>query len=786
MKLTGKMLRIAGPQGPITLIRDDGGVPRVQATRFGDLPYGLGWVHAHDRMVQMMLVRILGRGEASEHLDGSEQMVATDTFMRRMGFRRDARQQATEISDTTRSWCQAYCQGVNDYLERERRPLELLIVGYRPDPWTVEDVLLTVKLVAYMGLAQAQQTLEKFIIQAHLAGVDPLKLRALFSPHLDSFDPAWIQGLTVAEPVIPLDMNWARAVPTFKASNNWVVAGRKTAAGSPILCNDPHLECDRLPAVWYETRLVAGESYLIGATIPGVPGVLIGRNRKLSWGVTYGFMDQIDYFVEDCRDGRFRRGDSWVPFDSRQEVIRVKGGPDRKIRVHENLHGVLEGDPFRPGRYLCRAWSGFQGNVARTADSIVALTRASSVREGAEIVQDVTISLNWVLADRDGDVAYQQSGVPPLRAEGHSGLHPVPGWDPAYDWKGWGSPTDLHNQFNPRKGYLVTANNDLNPPGGPLVINMPMGDYRARRISQCLEAGDQIEVEDMKKLQLDRHSLQAEEMMPLLKPLLPGTEDGRAFADWDFGYENDSLQASRFEAIYRELIHAVFGELELGGAVVDFLWDETGVITDYYMQFDRVLADSDSIWFQGRDRQELIRQSIERAFSRPVRPWGEERQVTMRNIFFQGNLPPFLGFDHGPVMLGGNRATIVQGAIYRSFGIPATFAPSYRFITDLATDEAHTVLAGGPSGRRTSRWYLTDVEKWQSGGYKVLKTGEGGDSGLGPRTSGRTERLGVCRRIHLVSLAPSASLTGNRQWGIGTSVAHAQLSKGCSPVLLVG
>lgn len=721
MILTGRRFELKGPGGGVWLTRDAAGVVQVDAERFGDLPFGLGWAHAHDRLVQMMLVRIVGRGEASQFLDGSPATVALDVFMRQMGFRRDARLQAGSVSESARAWCETYCRGVNAYLQTQRRPLELLLVGYKPDPWTVEDILLTIKLVSYMGLAQSQQTAERFVIQSVLRGVDPELLRDLLHPHLDGFDPSWLDGVTLTEPLVPASVPWLGAIAVFRASNNWAVAPARTASGGAIYCSDPHLECDRLPAAWYEAVLRSGPGYLMGATIPGIPGVLIGRNASVAWGVTYGFMDQIDYFVEDCRQGRFRRGTDWVPFDTREELIHVQDGGTRQLRIHENLHGVLEGDPAAPGKYLCRAWSCHRGNVARTADCLAALARCSSVQEGMDIVREATISLNWILADRAGNIGYQQSGVLPRRAPGHSGLFPVPGWDPAYDWEGFVDSAQLHRILNPPEGYLASANEDLNPPGGPLAINMPMGDYRSRRIKEVLSRRDRVLVDDMKALQMDLLSLQARDLMPLLAPHLPNTPEGRSLAAWDGQYANDSIDASRFEAIYRELIQVVFGEIGWGRPALDYLWDETVIFTDFYAPFDRALQDPTCAWFRGRDREALFRQAIEAGLARPAKPWGEQRRVMMRNIFFQGKLPAYTGFDHGPVTLSGNRATVLQGAIYRSYGLQSSFAPSVRFITDLSTDEAHTALAGGPSGRRFSPWYTSDVERWQRGTYKKLR-----------------------------------------------------------------
>lgn len=192
--------------------------------------------------------------------------------------------------------------------------------------------------------------------------------------------------------------------------------------------------------------------------------------------------------------------------------------------------------------------------------------------------------------------------------------------------------------------------------------------------------------------------------------------------DWDLKYSADSEGAWRFEQFYAELYREVFGKGGLGEQVVDVLRTETGAFIDFYHNFDRVLLSEASAWFGTRTREEIFRTAGAAALKSPPKTWGETHQFMMTNIFFNGRLPRFLGFDRGPYVAIGSRATIHQAQLYRSHGRETSFLPSYRFIADLGEDHIHTTLAGSPSDRRFSRWYASNLTDWLQGRYKTLAT----------------------------------------------------------------
>jgi penicillin amidase len=312
------------------------------------------------------------------------------------------------------------------------------------------------------------------------------------------------------------------------------------------------------------------------------------------------------------------------------------------------------------------------------------------------------------------------SGLLPQRREGVSGFAPLPGWRPENDWRGFVPHTDLPRAFDPAPGFFVTANEDLNRHGRVRAITMPMGDYRSRRIAQLLAGGAAFTVERVAAIHYDVYSIQAEELMRVIRPLLPDAERARILRDWNCEYALDSLGATLFERVYAALLRVVFGAAGGFAGAHEHLARETGTFVDFYATFDRVLLAETSSWFGEGGRAAAVRAAIAEGLAAEPRPWGEVNRTALTNILFRGRLPRWLGFDRGPIAILGGRATIHQGQLYRNAGRTTSFIPGLRMIVDLAEEGVHTHLVGGPSDRRFSRWYESDTRNWLGGRYKHL------------------------------------------------------------------
>jgi penicillin amidase len=726
-----KKINVFGPKpNNLSIQRNDSGVPLIKADSLKDALWGSGYAHAVDRSTQLLMMRILGQGRLCELLSDTDDAFKIDHFFRKANWAHSLDEELAKLDGASLALCQAYCDGINASLSHKKISA-MKLLGYQPEPWRIQDSILVSRMASYLTLAQSQAEIERLFIELVQAGISTEQLAALFPINESNFDRELIERIQLGERVVPQELIWNLALPRMMASNNWVISGKKTASGQAIMANDPHLEMNRLPNVWCEQSLTWPENTIIGMGMPGLPGIIIGRSKDLAWGVTYTFMDTVDSWVEECKEGKYKRGRKWLAFEKRTEIIKRKKHADEMLHFYENKHGILDGDPFEPGHYLATKWAA-QNMGALSLMASLSLVKATTAQEGAVCLAKMESAWNWVLADEQNNIVYQMSGLMPKRHENWNGFTPVPGWEAKYDWQGMVASSELPCAENPEQGYLITANQDLNHFGKCAPINMPMGDYRARRIAQLIEQSDQHDVDASKKIQLDVYSIQAEEFLAVLLPLLEEKKEKSSayevLKNWNREYDLESIAAPLFETFYSALRMEVFGSSKSGTGqeVMRHLSSQTGVFIDFYQNFDRVLLNPESPWFS-QDGKDLPSQSeaFLNAFNQAKQkykalPWKAVNSVVFTNMLFQGKLPEFMGFDTPPVPIMGGRATPHQGQIYVSAGRQTSFGPSIRIVSDLSEKRLYTCLAGGPSDNRFSPWYLCELEAWQKGIYKTL------------------------------------------------------------------
>ena len=693
----------------------------VSADKREDLFFGIGYAQAFDRLVQMSLVREIAYGRVSEKFAGTDELIEIDKFMRWLNLGGDLDNEIKKIEPDAKRQLEAYSQGINKIL-LQKRPLEFRMTGYKPAPWTCADSIITAKIMGYVGLAQTQGDMQKTLIQMIQNGMDEARIRTLFPTLTDVIDYDLIKSIKLKNKIIP-DALWDVALPILKASNNWVISGDRTKSGSPILASDPHLEVNRLPAIWYEMAWKTNGKSVAGITMPGFPAIVMGRNDFFSWGGTYSFMDMIDYFIEDCRSGKFFRDGNWVPFTERTEILRPKKKKPITLNFYENHHGVLEGNPNKPGKYLAMNFSARTGAGADIVNVFSKIFEIQTVEEAQEKFRTIAApTFNWVFADINGDIGYQMNGKMPCRTKNFSGLLPIPGWDSRNDWQGFVESSRLPTRYNPESGYLVTANNDLNKYGKVSPINLAMASYRADHINNLLAENKEIDASFCRKMHYDLYSKQAERLMKAIRPHLSSHHPkDKVLRDWNFVYSEDSQGAVLFETIYRNLIHIVFSQSGISERVMPFLSQETNLFSIYFGNFDDVLMDKHSPWFQTISRKSAIQKAVEKMRNTKITIYRVTRKMDMLNIIFGNQFPGFLGFDLKKQILLGSRATIPQGQFCRVGKRPSTIAPSFRMIVDLEKTGIQTNLPGGPSGSRFSKWYHSDLNNWKNGKYKTIK-----------------------------------------------------------------
>ncbi|MEX0978702.1 MAG: penicillin acylase family protein, partial [Pirellulales bacterium] len=485
-------------------------MPHIAASSWRAALYGLGYMHGIDRPTQMLFSRAVASGQSAELIADKPELLEMDRFFRRVGLYLNLDSEVAGLDDETFDQLTAYCEGVNDGIKDSGRSLPMWATGFVPQPWNQKSVLLMGNLLSFGGLVVGQQQNERILLDLIQSGVGDDKLRELFSPLLDGADFTLLRQLKTASQLSDEALEMITDLPRLAGSNAWAVSPQRSATGSALLASDPHLEVNRLPAIWYEAELHWDDRYVLGATLPGCPLFAVARTRDVAWGVTYLKGDTSDHFIEDCRPvgdaWQYRRGHDWIDFQVREEHIVRKAGPAEVMRVHHNDLGTLENDPRpgEPGYYLSNTWVGDRPGAGRSIATWLDIVFAPSAAAGMDRARECPLpTLCWVFADREGHIGMQACGWFPKRAKDHNGLVPIPAWDKRNHWRGMLSSNLLPRVYDPPEGFVATANEDVNPAGGPLLVTQPVPDYRKRRIDERLAEMNPATIAHMQALQYD-------------------------------------------------------------------------------------------------------------------------------------------------------------------------------------------------------------------------------------------------------------------------------------------
>jgi penicillin amidase len=763
----------------VRLSRGEGGALQVRAASHEGRAFGLGLGHAADRFVQMAITRIVARGEAAARLSGNEALLGQDRFVRRRRVLRMAERDARRLGPELLRLLRAYCDGVNAWLDRPGKPAELFLLRIPEERWTPADCLAVLRLLAWMTTLHAQEATERWVARAAARGneQDLRVLRAVFAPALETGDLALLRGGASGPPItlqlaeFEMDPVLASALPALAGSNAWAVAAWRARDGHALLACDPHLEAQRLPPPFYEAALSGPDGRSLGITVPGVPGVLAGRFQGVAVGIAFGFLDQLDFFVEDCRDGACRRGETWVPMRRHEERIGLRGRDEPLVdEVWENELGVLEGDPRQPGRYLCRVWTLDHAEISAALSVPLRLHGARDCETALDACASMPLPLNFVVADESGRIGFQQAGSAPLRAPGHGGLLPVPAWDPAMRWRGIAGPELLLRETEEagRHGFMATANEAVARAGGPMLVTCKYPAWRQRRLASLLASMGPASATPaaMGRIQRDLVSEQARAWLPLLAPHVPPTIAGSLLAEWDGTYDPGLSAPTLFEraraAVLRSLYDALFAAADPDGAGTpadpaapvrppgagdppcfgldlpadaDRLWLESNPILVQNAGFEELALDPASAVWQGRDAPTALRALLARALAVPAPRWKEAHRVRTAHLLLEGTALAESGLLGQELSLPGGEQTLLQGRIVRDPRRAFAVAPVWRMVADLGQPSVQTALRGGPSDRVASPRLRTDLHRFAEGRSKELKESEDLDaeSGAAPR-----------------------------------------------------
>jgi penicillin amidase len=781
-------LTAAGLSAPVEIVRDEWGVPHIYAETAQDLFFAQGYTQAQDRWWQMEFSRRLSQGRLTELV--GEPGLPEDLWIRALGLRRAAQQEIALYDDETLGYLQAFANGVNAYTQT--RPSRQLAVEYTAlqaaglemtvPLWTPVDTLVYGKFIS-LGLSAnygVEQDMSLFYEQFGPEmtadffpdfpfGQKPIVLDAA---ELDELVAEGVRQ-TAAPLAAPFPGGHAQIPlppqPPGIGSNNWVVDGRYTTSGMPLLANDPHLGIS-MPSIWYEVGLhcrPVGDACpfdVTGFTFVPFPGVLLGHNQHIAWGATVAGPDVQDLYrlrVDAAAPFRYEWDGRYRQMDVHDELFTFADGrePLRLTMRASHLGPVIDDYPFdaasgEPGELseepLALRWTALDPGTFFQA--IFGLNKATNWEEFRAALSHWDFgAMNMVYADTAGNIGYQMPGQVPIRAAGHDGLTPAPGWSSEYEWQGMIPYDLLPRLFNPEDGYIVTANQNIVPPEYWNRLARQLGDgahynfhekwfvygYRAQRIEELLLAGAPHTVGSFAAMQMDNKLISAEEMAPYLAELEPGAAELTAVRDWllewDYQLERESGRAAFYMQFWRILLTNLYDDnlaaYDLPPASDMHMWAAT-----------LLLAEPENPWWDDvrtpnrvETRDEILSLSLEQAYSEMEREQGEDRDAwrwgEMHTATFVsqplGSLPVLNRLvNRGPVAVdGGSNVVNATGGAgpHGDDFFAVNGLPSMRMVVDLS-DLSNSVSMNttGQSGHPFSPHYDDMIDPWREGEMKPM------------------------------------------------------------------
>ncbi|MER6182409.1 penicillin acylase family protein [Streptomyces sp. NPDC001652] len=847
-------ITLEGLSGPVDVKRDGYGIPQIYAASDEDLFMAQGYVQAQDRFYEMDVRRHMTSGRLSEMFGKSQ--VDTDEFLRTLGWDRVAKKEYdTKLSASTKKYLQAYAKGVNAYLQGkdgEEISLEYAALGfvndYKPEQWTPVDSVAWLKAMAWDLRGNMDDEIDRALLTSRLG---PKQIEDLYPGYPYSRNKAIVQegqydeltktfeqgsgtsgtgtgtgtgagtgtgtstsgtsgtastsGTTALQSQLSGLYGVLEDLPAAVGvngngigSNSWVVGGSHTITGKPLLANDPHLSAS-LPSVWYQMglhcRTVSSKCQydVSGYTFAGMPGVVIGHNQDISWGMTNSGVDVTDLYLEKLSSNGYLYDDKVKPFTTREETIKVAGGEPKTIVVRETNNGPLLSDrddelvkvgkkatvdtaaPDRGDGYgISLRWTALDPGTSM--DAVFAMDKATNWNDfrAAAALFDVP-SQNLVYADTDDHIGYTLPGKIPTRAQGVDGSIPQPGWDSKYRWTGYIPQDELPYEYDPARGYIVTANQAvIDKDKYPYTLTTDWGyGARSQRITDLIKSkiddGGKISTDDMRQMQLDNSSEIAKLLVPKLLKIDIEDKDVREaqklLEGWDYTQDADSAAAAYFNSVWRNILKLAFGnklpkELRVKGQC---LWvepvnttgpaDETENVREcgqrdadqaqpdggdrWFEVVRNLMEDEKSDWWktpagvgdrpEAENRDQLFKRAmIDARWELTAKlgkdidtwSWGRLHRLFLKNqtLGIEGPSIVRYALNRGPWKLSGGEATVNATGWNAAGGYGVIWVPSMRMVVNLGDlDKSKWINLTGASGHAYSAHYTDQTGKWAKG-----------------------------------------------------------------------
>jgi penicillin amidase len=774
---TTGVVSVEGLSSPVQIYRDRLGVPHVFAQDDEDLMFGVGYVHAQDRLWQMELSRRAGEGRLSEAFGA--RTLDFDRMFRTIGFQRLAQRLEKSLHPESHRLLVAYARGVNSFISNHKGklPVEFDILGITPEPWTVEDCLIIVRLMAWelnmswwidltlgdlankLGDEKAKEIFPTYPENGPIIlPAPPGKKYPFASTDLRRIDLAYREFLGIEG--------------TGIGSNSWTIDGTKSITGKPLLANDPHLTLTA-PSRWYEIHVSGAGFDVAGVSIPGVPGIVIGRNKHIAWGLTNGMIDDADFYIEKMDslhpNQYFFNGD-WHDLQVWQEEIPVRGRSPDTLTIRETHRGPIVSDIhsfplFEYEMYktdlekdfpLSFHWTGFE--MSDEAQAILLINKAKNWEEFEKALRGFTVpGQNFVYADDHGNIGYWLAARVPVRKRQKLAT-PSRGWTNEYDWTGFIPFEKLPHVYNPSDHWIATANNKIVDDSYPYYLtNLWEPPSRIIRIRELLGEKGPLSVEDFESMQKDVVSPHARELVPYILHAFeapdsldvsrpegsPTTHGGVSPADeqvktaltylrnWDYAFRKEDVATSIFNVFFVKLLYNTYHD-EMGNE----LFNNYLLLANVpYRVTSKLLRDSTSVWFddvrtpERETRDDIIRKSFRDAIVElrnrlgeelKTWQWGRLHELTLEHIL--GRIPGMGSvFNIGPFPTGGAGTTINSGEYNLTRPYKQLVGPSMRQVVDLSDSTSLLIIiTSGESGQPLHPHYEDQTQLWLNGEYHRL------------------------------------------------------------------
>ncbi len=748
-KVDGELV-LPGLSAPVRVHRDEHGIPYIFAANTPDLIRAQGFVVAQGRLFQIEGYRAIATGRLAEAMGPGG--LASDRQIRLLGLRRNAERHARLLSPESRAFLTWYAEGMNAYIEghADDHPLELKLAGFTPRRWTLEDMVTVLHFVNWSQAAnfKAELNMQKLIDKF---GADKA-LRELAPVNVNPFrvlQPAIVGDASTARPLGGLrllagldepDAPLAPGAPVAVGSNNWAVGKSRSASGAAVLVNDPHLDARMLPGIWYPVGLFAPGIQAVGAALPAVPGIQVGRTAHVAFGVTNAYGDSQDLFIEKVapdRPDHYVDGDRLRPFQLIEEVIRIKdkdapgGLRYERMTIRATVRGpVISGPVFgHDGDSLLslRMASAELPGGGLGLDQLLTARSVAEVDQAAQAMD--VIYFNYVFVDKAGGIGHRSTGRVPVRAS-RQGSHPkVVG--ASDDWRGFIPPDQMPGSISPPRDWVGTANHDNRPDGYAFDYSSYFASsYRIRRMIEVLDQARGMRTADQSALMMDAQNLQAPRLKPALVAALQAdaahADLARILEAWD-GRDNDDLAAPLiYHSLYERLVYETYAD-EMGDKLARswlgqwYAWQE---------RFDELLKTPDAAWFDDiRTPQTETLPDLIRRVAAAVRPglqarhgadpaqwkWGNEHRIAFVSpLRRSGAGRDFLGYAEAP--MSGSGATLLRALNPFLGGFEVNFFASMRLVADMGDDQKiEAVVSGGVVDRQFHPHQKDQLPAWSEG-----------------------------------------------------------------------